>query len=103
MNLDELNHPYTPKVLGKINQRIVELLQSPPDIDVPALNALLQERDEVIKAHMDALDEDALRAFASSEIKVNDNLTKQAEGWLASAKNDVTQFVRSQVAIKKYK
>ncbi len=103
MNLDELNHSFTPELLGNINQRIVELFKTLPDKDIPTLNTLLQERDNVIKAHMETLNEASLKEFANAELEVNKKLTELAQQWLEAAKDDVTRFVRSQVAIKKYK
>lgn len=103
MTLDDLTHSYTPKELDNVNQSIIELLKTQPDIDISVLNTLLHERDSVIKAYLETLDDVSKREFANAEIVVNELLSDTAKQWLSEAKNDITRFVRSQVAIKKYK
>ncbi|RDV25041.1 hypothetical protein DXV75_10440 [Alteromonas aestuariivivens] len=104
MKKNELNHALTPEPLRSINQEIAELLEQEDDGQKYAqLLGLVESRDNIIQSHLNALDGEPRRHFAEQELEVNNRLMEMAQSLLKSAKQDVTQFVRSQAAIKKYK
>lgn len=64
---------------------------------------IVTERDTFIREHLESLNDEERKQFAQEELKVNERIAEVARKLLDSAKGDVTQFVRSQAAIKKYK
>lgn len=103
MKKEELNHSLTPVALRKINDELTVHLAPSSELDLPELNRILAERDAIVKAHLETLNDDDRRAFASAEIAINDKLKELAQSLLQSAKDDVSNFIRSQAAVKKYK
>ncbi|WP_414830112.1 hypothetical protein [Alteromonas sp. H39] len=103
MKPEQLNHSYTPTALREINHKIAALCDNPSATDVESLNALLKIRDELIVSHLESLSPEDKKIFATKEIRVNDIMKEVAQTLLKSAKDDASHFVRSQVAIKKYK
>ncbi len=103
MKPEQLYHSHTPAALREINQKIAALCDNPSAGDIETLNALLKIRDEFIVSHLESLNSEQKEAFASKEIEINDKLKEVAQTLLQSAKDDASHFVRSQVAIKKYK
>lgn len=103
MKKEALNHPLTPVALRKINDEITVQLAPSSDLDLPELNRILAERDDIVKAHLETLSDEDKRAFARAEIPVNDKLKELAQSLLQSAKDDVSKFIQSQAAVKKYK
>lgn len=103
MNIDELNHPLTPDDLRALNQQISECLLSDSPEKYKHFSSLITQRDDIIQSVLAELDAEQARLFALNESVVNDNLKNVAQTLLKSAKDDVSQFIRSQAAIKKYK
>ncbi|MCU7554983.1 hypothetical protein OCL06_10260 [Alteromonas sp. ASW11-19] len=102
MNANDLNHSYTPAALREINESLSAQLEDPSASDVKRINALLKIRDEFIAGHLEVLDAEKKQAFANAELSVNNRLKEVAQTLLQSAKDDVSQFVRSRAAAKKY-
>lgn len=105
MKLDQLNHKYTPKALGDINQRIATHLSEHTfsESNFTELLKLLEMRDKVIQRHLLTIEGTNLESFVSAELRVNSDLQELAQNLLDLAKDDVSKFIRSQSAIKKYK
>lgn len=103
MNTNQLNHALTPDDLRALNQQISECLLADSPDKYQQFNALINERDQLIHSILAQLDNAAAKQFAQQEMVVNDNLKNMAQTLLKSAKDDVSQFIRSQTAIKKYK
>ena len=103
MNI-QLNHECTPQALADIN---AEILQCLTDDDEEArystLLSLMTRRDTVIQSHLRNSDPETARSFAEQEVTVNNMLKEMAQTLLKSAKDDVSQFLRSQKAVKKYR
>ena len=66
-------------------------------------NALITERDVLIQGILASEDTEFVKKFAELELVVNNELKGMAQSLLKSAKDDVSRFIRSQAAIKKYK
>ena len=77
LNLSILNHSFTVEIFEFIYHRIVDLFKTLPNSTVPTLNALLHERDNVIKAHIKILYEMSFKKIANAEMDVNEKLTNQ--------------------------
>lgn len=103
MNIDDLNHTLTPDNLRALNQQISECLLSDSPDKYNHFNLLITQRDDIIQSVLTELDTEQARLFAQNESVINDNLKNVAQTLLKSAKDDVSQFIRSQAAIKKYK
>ena len=111
MNIDDLNHSKTPTALQEINSKIVAHLDESahssqePDAksDFSEFKALLVLRDEVIRQHLNTLHSEEKQVFTKLELDVNNMLKEMAQSLLADAKKDITHFVRSRAAVKKYK
>ncbi|MFS1702328.1 hypothetical protein [Alteromonas sp. AMM-1] len=103
MNIDQLNHALTPDNLRALNQQISECLLADSPDKYQQFNTLINERDQLILSILGQLDNATAKQFAQQEMVVNDNLKNMAQTLLKSAKDDVSQFIRSQTAIKKYK
>ena len=100
----ELTHSLTPQALAKINDDILQcLVEVSDETRYQKLYALIEQRDEVIQSHLQSLDSDSARSFAEQEVSVNNKLKEMAQTLLKSAKDDVSQFLRSQKAVKKYR
>lgn len=104
MTENELNHNLTPHDLRAINDELVVALRTedPQDIEDLILQ-LVNKRDDAVQRHLALLPPDDARAFAQNELPINEKLLNLVQTLLDSAKDDMTQFVRSQSAIKKYK
>ncbi|MCW8107595.1 hypothetical protein OPS25_03630 [Alteromonas ponticola] len=104
MKIDELNHSLTPSALQQINEKIAALLSSEEDDDrVSKLNQLATDRDSFIQAYLKSLPPEEAKQFAKQEIVVNDKLKEITQLMLTAVKDDITHFVRSRSAVKKYK
>ncbi|NVK57587.1 MAG: hypothetical protein HWE26_18450 [Alteromonadaceae bacterium] len=107
MKINELDHDLTPDTLRNLNVQICECVNAPPDEQVSSgfqrLNALIAERDELIHSILASPDHEFVREFAAREQVVNDKLKDMAHSLLIKAKDDVSHFIRSQAAVKKYK
>lgn len=105
MNLNELNHSETPDALRVVNQQIVDCLATPDDSEsgFKSFFALVKQRDQIVQDILSQSDSTSARSFAEKELIVNDKLKEVAQTLLKSAKDDVSHFIRSQAAIKKYK
>ena len=103
MNENDLNHTYTPAPLADINAKLLAVFSDGSEQWFTSFSQLITQRDAIIREHLAALDEDDRKVFADAELKVNERITEVAQKLLDSAKGDVTHFVRSQAAIKKYK
>ncbi len=107
MNSDELDHDLTPDTLHNINVQICECVNAPPDEQISSgfqrLNTLIAERDELIHSILASSDQTFVREFAAQEQIVNEKLKDMAHSLLTKAKDDVSHFIRSQAAVKKYK
>ncbi|NMH59662.1 hypothetical protein [Alteromonas ponticola] len=103
MKIDELNHSLTPPALQQINEKIAALLSAEEDDDrVTKLNQYADERDTFIQSYLQSLPSENAKEFAKQEIVVNDRLKEIAQQMLTSVKDDITHFVRSRSAVKKY-
>lgn len=104
MTKNELNHNLTPHALRAINEDLVVALSTddPQNIEEDILK-LVNDRDDAVQRHLATLSPDDARAFAENELPINEKLLNLVQTLLNSAKDDMTQFVRSQSAIKKYK
>lgn len=98
----ELDHSLTPPQLSDINRDIASSFSSGTP-DYQNLNLLLAKRDECIQRHLASLDEPDRKRFAKAEIETNEKLKSMARDLLGNAKDEVTHFVRSQAAVKKYR
>ncbi|MEW9797588.1 hypothetical protein [Alteromonas sp. CYL-A6] len=103
MNENDLNHSYTPPALAQLNEQLLQVLSDNAEDWYSVFNDIIKQRDALIQAHLLSLDEAARKAFADAEYKVNEKLIDVARKLLDSAKDDMSHFVRSQAAIKKYK
>ncbi|QJR81823.1 hypothetical protein CA267_014180 [Alteromonas pelagimontana] len=105
MKLFELTHTETPDELNQINQQLVELLSADmEEMDrYQQLNSLIQSRDTFIRSYLPQLSEENKKLFAKKELAVNNSLKEMAQRLLKSAKDDISHFIRSQAATKKYK
>lgn len=103
MNENDLNHPLTPSSLEQVNAQILSVLTGESEKWFESFFQLIEKRDSVIREHLKHLDEPTRKAFAEAELVVNKHLADVAKKLLDSAKDDMSQFVRSQAAIKKYK
>lgn len=109
MNINDLqlNHQLTPEPLRNLNTQIMKCLCEPDGEDAtsgyPQLRALVVERDELIHSLQTTLDANSAREFAKLEQVANSQLLEVAQSLLESAKDDVSQFIRSQAAVNKYK
>ena len=108
MKENDFNHEKTPAVLREINEKLVALFEEPEgDIEASSnyeqLKALLAIRDVTIKQHLDSLQSEEKQQFAKLELDVNNTLIELAQRLLIKAKDDITHFIRSQSAVKKYK
>ncbi len=104
MNIDEINHSLTPTALQQINEKIVALLSADDEDDrVSKLNQLIDERDTLIQNHLNSLPTEKAKEFAKQEIVVNDKLKEIIQLLLSAAKDDISHFIRSRSAVKKYK
>ncbi|MCW8090327.1 hypothetical protein [Alteromonas sp. ASW11-130] len=103
MNIDEFNHSLTPPALQQINEKIAALLSSDEDDDrVTNLNQLADERDIFIQSYLKSLTPEDAKEFAKQEIVVNDKLKEIAQVMRTAVKDDITHFIRSRSAVKKY-
>lgn len=104
MSENYLNHELTPDNLRALNAKICECIAKP---DEPSgfelFNALITERDVLIQSILASEDTEFVKKFAELELVVNNELKGMAQSLLKSAKDDVSRFIRSQAAIKKYK
>lgn len=104
MKENDLTHELTPQTLRELNTRLVASLASEDEESrYQLLNDLVEERDNFIRQYLASLDSADAEKFAKMELSVNDKLKQLAQTLLASAKKDMSHFVRSQSAIKKYK
>ncbi|WP_218355166.1 hypothetical protein [Alteromonas lipotrueiana] len=102
----QLDHSLTPPALKQLNIQLEALLADSNSENEARFQKLLQiirQRDTLINQHLPSLDATSRRQFAQAELSVNNQLNDLAQGLLNSAKNDISHFVRSQSAIKKYK
>ena len=106
---NEFNHKKTPTALREVNERLLTIFEEGENDDVESssnykqLSALLTIRDATIKQHLDSLQSEEKQQFAKLELDVNNTLIELAQRLLTKAKDDITHFVRSQSAVKKYK
>lgn len=104
MTEKNLNHALTPDDLRALNAKICECLAKPDDPSgFERFNALITERDTLIQTILTSDDTEFVKKFAELELVVNNELKGMAQSLLKSAKDDVSHFIRSQAAIKKYK
>ncbi|CAD5285981.1 conserved hypothetical protein [Alteromonas sp. 38] len=103
MNKNDLDHSQTPIALREINEQIAAQFESSSESDFSELKALLVRRDSVIKEHLETLAPENKQEFANLELDVNNRLKEMAQSLLEEAKDDITRFVRSRSAVKKYK
>ncbi|MBU3022170.1 hypothetical protein [Aestuariibacter sp. A3R04] len=100
----ELNHSLTPPALADINAKILQCLAGEDEeTRYQSLLKLIQARDDIIQSHLLTLDKNSARSFAEQEVSVNNKLSEVAQTLLKSAKDDVSHFLRSQKAAKKYR
>ncbi|QPG04962.1 hypothetical protein IT774_12465 [Salinimonas marina] len=102
----QLNHNHTPTALAHLNEKLEALLADSEVEDEVRFERMLQlvrQRDSLISQHLSSLDESSRRQFAQNELSVNNQLNELAQSLLNSAKNDISHFIKSQSAIKKYK
>lgn len=104
MTDNELNHSKTPPELRAINNELIATLAAEEHDDVEStLLDIISRRDNVVQQYLASLLPDDAREFAQHEVPINDKLLKLVQTLLSSAKDDMTHFVRSRTAIKKYK
>ncbi|MBU2977938.1 hypothetical protein [Alteromonas sp. C1M14] len=100
----ELNHSLTPQALAEINQRILQCLADEDEASrYQTLLSLIQQRDAFIQSHLASLTGEDAKSFAQQEVSVNNKLLEVAQTLLKSAKDDVSQFLQSQKAVKHYR
>lgn len=109
MNKNDFNHKETPPALREINDKLVALFEEDIHSDVESssqlekLKVLIAIRDSVINEHLESLHSEEKQLFAKLELDVNNTLIELAQSLLNKAKDDITHFVRSRSAVKKYK
>ncbi len=104
MSTLNFNHSKTPENLRQLNQKLTEVIQSDDDSEqkYQAFQLLIRERDRMIRDHLSQLSDSEQKLFAESELTVNNQLNELAQSLLKSAKDDISRFIRSRAAIKKY-
>jgi len=106
VNTYQFSHPLTPAELGELNEQLATLLVNTDIEEEQRFQLFLQlvrQRDSLIQQHLGALDTEPRKQFAAAELTVNNQLNELAQSLLHSAKNDISHFIKSQSAIKKYK
>lgn len=104
MNPEDLNHCYTPASLSQLNIELVELLDKSNDVEqFSKFKDIIFERDRIVLSVLSSLESNQRKLFAQEELRVNKILIDMAQRLLNSAKEDMTHFIRSQAAVKKYK
>jgi len=103
VNKNDLNHPQTPIALREINEQIAAQFENSSESNFFELKTLITQRDSAIKIHLDSLAPTEKQEFANLELDVNNRLKEMAQSLLEDAKDDITRFVRSRSAVKKYK
>ncbi len=104
MSTPNFNHSQTPENLRQLNQQLSEVIQSDDDSEqkYQAFQLLIRNRDQLIREHLSQLSDSQKKVFAESELTVNKQLNELAQSLLKSAKDDISRFLRSRAAIKKY-
>ncbi len=98
----KLNHNNTPPNLIPINQELEGVLSS-EELDDKRLLELIVKRDDLITAHLDGLDVDAKKAFATAEYDTNQRLTQIAETLFRTSLSKLSGLLRGRKAVEKYK
>ncbi|GGW73474.1 hypothetical protein [Alteromonas halophila] len=104
MTNNELNHNKTPPELRAVNDELIAALsaEEPDNIEATLLD-IVSRRDAIVQQHLASLSTDDAREFAHNEVPINDKLLELVQTLLDSAKDDITHFMRSRAAVKKYK
>lgn len=97
-----LNHSFTPYLLKKINEELLELTTD-VDPDESKFLQLVTQRDEFIQSYLQTLEKQLKTDFVTSEIKVNGALVAYAEGSFKASLKQLSGLVRGLKAVKKYK
>ena len=97
-----LSHEFTPPSLVETNQAL-EALLAEDEFDDKTLLDLVNQRDALIQAHLDSLDDEARQSFAEAEIKSNESLREIAQGFFRASLNKLSGLVRGRKAVSKYR
>lgn len=101
MNKINLEHPFTPPELTKLNQEITALLNSEA-LDEKSFHALSVKRDLCIKDYLSTLDQAQKTQFCEAEIKVNEVLVDCAQRLFNQSLKELSGLIRGRKAVKKY-
>jgi hypothetical protein len=96
-----LDHSYTPSILNKINQDLVALTTE-DDPDESKFLQLVTQRDEFIQDYIDSTPAQERNQFVTAELEVNVALVAYAEESFKASLKELSGFVRSRKAVKKY-
>ena len=96
-----LHHSLTFPELDAKNEALYGLLcdQEP---DSEQLQALVDERDQLILSHLDTLSEPEKKAFAEAELACNKQLLELIQPMFDETEASLTSFLRSRKAIRNY-
>jgi len=67
------------------------------------IRKLISQRDTLIQQFLQTAPKDIARSFAEQELVTNQKIVEMVQILLDTAKDEITHFVRSRSAIKKYK
>ena len=102
MNKEKFTHKYTPPELREINHKISEILDK-DEIDDRLLLDAISERDQVVNDHIEQLDKDSLKNFASAELEINNQLSELAQSLYRDSLSNLSRLVKGRKAVQKYK
>ena len=92
--------------LDKVNDKEPNVtIEEPNEEDNQSLiiRELITQRDVLVQEFLQTAPKDVVRSFAEQELQTNQKIVEMVQILLDTAKDEVTLFVRSRSAIKKYK
>ena len=98
----QFDHSFTPSPLKEINQQLSEILAK-DDVDEARLLLLIEQRDRIVKEHLDSLEEDVIQQFAEAELEVNQRLEAVSKKLLSDSLGNLSGLIRGRKAVEKYK
>lgn len=96
-----LDHAYTPNSLKELNAQVLELFSN-DSFDELELLKLIQNRDVMIREHLDSCDAELQKAFATAELEVNGLLVAYVKDLSKASLKQLSDLVRGRKAVKKY-
>lgn len=98
----DLENPHAfPSLIA--NSKALNGLFLQPDPDVDELLALVQERAELIAAHLGTLAPEQKKAFAQAELACNKLILERVDPLLAETGTELVKLSKAKKAIQKYK